>query len=45
MEVYIAQWKATAIVSVHILDNAIRVLYIFHLYCIVLYCIVFIYIP
>ena len=27
----IAHWKATAIVSVHILDNVIRVLFIFHL--------------
>ena len=31
MEVDIAQWKATAIVSVHILGYAIRVLFIFHL--------------
>jgi len=31
MEVDNVQWKATAIVSVHILDNAFRVLFSFHL--------------
>jgi hypothetical protein len=31
MEVDNVQWKATAIVNVHILDNAIRGLFTFHL--------------